>query len=274
MAQSLPEALKQADWVKEMVLYSHMLVGLQAATLCDWARVKAILGLLKAAQPWAGFPEIMTLYLNGVLLQGTMQLSPALEVWSDPIFDLSRHSGPKADVNNIEYHLSILAALNRLLILNSNRDEAAVVDLMDELRPLCEDNPDGEIRMAYHLVLSSLDFSPPRTRPLREVRDHIGHALAVAKATGNTHCLSISLNIMRWRLFENVSGEQALKSAKAGAQQANKSGNVLWRSVGEGMLARTYELMTMMPQARDQARAAQQTGVKFANEAYSRMQAR
>ncbi|KAK0652881.1 cohesin loading factor-domain-containing protein [Cercophora newfieldiana] len=269
VARSLPEAVKQADWVAEIVLYSHMLVGLQAATLCDWARVKIILNLLKNAQPAVGFPEIMTLYLNGVLMQGTMQSAAALEIWLDPMFDLDRHTGPKANTSHIGYQLSILAALSRLWILNANRDEVAMVDLIDQLRPLCEDNPDVEIKMAYHLVLSSLNFSPPRSMQIQQVKAHIQHALSISQSAQNTHCLSMALNIMRSRLFENVSGDQALKSARAAAQQAARGGNILWKSVGEGMLARTYELMGMA----NEANAAQEAGVKYANEAYARTQA-
>jgi hypothetical protein len=246
-----------------------MLVGLQAATLCDWARVKKILEVLQNAQLSAGFPAIMTLYLNGVLMQGTAQLTAAMEIWSDPRFDLDQNNGPKTSANHIEYQLSILAGLSRLWILNGNRDEGGMIDLIDQLRPLCEDNPDPEIKTAYNLVLSSIDFSPPRSMPLQQVKGHIQQALANAQATQNFHCLSIALNIMRLRLFENVAGEQAVKSAKAGTAQAKKSGNILWMSVGEGMLAQSYELMGAMAEAM----ASRDAGVKFANEAYTRMQA-
>ncbi|KAK0619331.1 cohesin loading factor-domain-containing protein [Immersiella caudata] len=268
-SRSLPESLRQAGWANEVVYYTYMLVGLQAATLCDWVRVKNILEVLKNAQPSAGFPKIMTLYLNGVLMQGTAQLAAAAEIWSDPLFHLDQNSGHKTSTNHIEYQLSILAGLNRLWILNGNRDEAGMIDLIDQLRPLCEDDPDPEIKTAYNLVLSSIDFKPPRSMPLQQVKGHIQQALANAQATQNFHCLSIALNIMRLRLFENVAGEQAVKSAKAGTAQAKKSGNILWMSVGEGMLGQSYELMGAMAEAA----ASREAGVMFANEAYSRMQA-
>jgi hypothetical protein len=54
---------------------------------------------------------------------------------------------------------------------------------------------------------------------------------------------------MRSRLFENVIGEQALKSAMAAAKQAQRSGNVLWQSVADGMLAQSYEVQGHHQQA-------------------------
>jgi hypothetical protein len=44
------------------------------------------------------------------------------------------------------------------------------------------------------------------------------------------------------RFFANVVGAQAEKSALAASVQAQKSGNVLWRSVADGMLAQCYEV--------------------------------
>jgi hypothetical protein len=44
------------------------------------------------------------------------------------------------------------------------------------------------------------------------------------------------------RFFANVVGNQAEKSAKAASFQAKNSGNVLWMSVADGMLAQNYEV--------------------------------
>jgi len=268
--QSLPKALKQADWAKELGCYAHILVGLQAATLCDWAKVRKCLELIERAQPPTGFPDIMVLYLNGVLMQGTAQLLEALEIWANPRFDVYKRGGPKTNTSHIEYELSILAALNRLWIMHdpANRDEAAMADLVDQLRPLCEDNPDLEIKTAYNLVLASIEFSPPRSIPLQQIKGHIQHALSGAQATNNVHCLSMALNIMRLRLFENVVGEQAVKSAKAGSTQAKKSGNLLWMSVAEGMLSQSHEMRGAVAEAR----MAREAGVQLANDAYQRSQ--
>ncbi|KAK4122120.1 hypothetical protein N657DRAFT_681933 [Parathielavia appendiculata] len=71
---------------------------------------------------------------------------------------------------------------------------------------------------------------------------HIQQSLSGAQQTSKTQYLSMALNIMRARLFEYMVGEQAIKSAKAGSAPARKSGNVLWMSVVDGMLAQSFEM--------------------------------
>ena len=266
----LPETLKHADWAKELICYAYVLIGLQAATLSDWARVRVCLQVIQDAQPPAGFLEIMTLYLTGVLKQGTARLHEALEIWRDPRFRLVWSSERKNTPNHVEIELSILAALNRLWTLQdpASRDESEMADVMDQLRPLCEDNPDPEIQTAYNLVLATLSLSPPLQLSIQQVKSHIQKSLQGAQRTNNTQCLSMALNIMRCRLFENVVGEQAVKSAKAGATQAKRCGNLLWMSVADGMLAQSLGTEGAL----EEARAARESGVRLANEAYLKTQ--
>jgi len=66
--------------------------------------------------------------------------------------------------------------------------------------------------------------------------------LSGARTTANTQFLCITLNVMCNRFFSNVVGAQAEKSAMAASVQAMRSGNILWRSVAEGMLAQCYEV--------------------------------
>ncbi|KAK3327543.1 cohesin loading factor [Cercophora scortea] len=261
--QPLPEALKQAGWAKELYCYAHILVGLQAATLCDWAKVKMCLQLIEKAQAPAGFLDLMTLYLSGVLHQGTADLPGALRIWTDPRFQMDSNQNPKTNPSQIESELSILAALNRLWIMQEPnlRDDAETADVMEMLRPLCEDNPDQEIRTAYNLVLASITIDPPLS--INQVKRHIQNSLAGAQQTTNTHFLSIALNIMRFRLFENVVGDQALKSARAGSAQAKKSGNLLWMSVADGMLSQSHEVQGAFAEAH----ANRESGIRLANEA-------
>ncbi|KAM7187969.1 MAU2 chromatid cohesion factor [Rhypophila sp. PSN 637] len=264
-SQSLPEALKNSDWAKELACYSHVLIGLQSATLCDWAKVKSCLKAIEEVQPPSNdFLDIVTLYLSGIFYQGTANLRRALEIWKDKRFDLEGDMGARNHVSStVRTELSILSTLNRIWIMQdpSCTDDAETDRLVDLLKPLCEDHPDSEIRTAYHLVLASCRFDPPFS--INQIKSHIQHSLAGAQPTSNTQCLSIALNTMRCRLFENVVGEQALKSAKAGSAQAKKSGNLLWMSVAEGMLAQSYE----MQGALIDAQASRELGVKLANEA-------
>ena len=242
-----------------------MLIGLEAATLSDWARVKQSLDAIRASQPPTTSLDSLTSYLEGVFYQGAAKLDKALEVWKDQKFEVEP-SGALKNGSHLETELSILAALNRVWILqdNSCRDEAEIAELVDLLRPICEDNTDIEIRTAYNLVMAACSFQPALTLP--QLKRHIQGCMQGAQTINNTQYLSMALNIMRNKLFENVVGEQALKSAKAGATQAKKSGNLLWMSVADGMLAQSYEMQGQI----NEARMARRSGVRLANEAYER----
>lgn len=266
--QALPEALQQAKWAKELACYTHILIGLQASTLSDWAKVKTCLQTVQQSQPGQGFLGVLTLYLEGVLYQGTAQLDKAVEIWKDASFEMDWSGVPKHGGSRIVAELSLLAALNRLWIMQepSQTDDAEMAELVDLLRPICEDNPDRELRTVYNLVLSSIRLNPPLS--INQIKRHIQQSLSGAQNTSNTQHLSIALNIMRCRLFENVVGEQALKSAKAGSAQARKSGNVLWMSVADGMLAQSYEMQGALVDAR----ASHEAGVRLANEAFAKTQ--
>ena len=266
--QSLPVALSQADWARELICYAHILTGLQASTLSDWAKVKSCLETVEENRPSSDFLTVLTLYLEGVLYQGTAALDKATTIWKDKKFEMDWTGAPKPSGSRIEAELSILAALNRLWIMQEpgQTDDGEMAELVDLLRPICEDNPDQEIRTVYNLVLASVRLEPPLS--INQIKRHIQQSLSGAQQTSNTQYLSIALNIMRYKLFENVVGEQALKSAKAGSAQARKSGNVLWMSVAEGMLAQSFE----MQGAVGEAKATHEAGVRLANEAFAKTQ--
>jgi hypothetical protein len=189
-----------------------------------------------------------------------------MEIWKDGKFETDWSGAPKANGSRIATELSILAVLNRLWIMQepSHEDLDETAELVDLLRPICEDNPDLEIRTVYNLVLSSIRTKPPLS--VNQVKRHIQQSLSGAQQTSNTQYLSIALNIMRCRLFENVVGEQALKSAKAGSAQARKSGNVLWMSVADGMLAQSFEMQGALAEAR----ATQEAAIRLANDAFEK----
>lgn len=265
--QSLPEAVEQDDWVKELICYSHVLVGLQAATLSDWARVKKCVQMIREINPPPGFLDIMVSYLTGVLKQGTGNRVDALEIWTSPMFALDWSREHRPSTTHIERELSILAALNRLWIINdaASRDEAEMSEILEQLQPLCEDNPNMEIKTAYNVVQATISFGP---LSMQNVKRHISHALNGSKVTNNTQSLSMALNIMRCRLFDNVVGDQAVKSARAGVAQAKKSGSLIWMSVADGMLASSLQMCGQVQEARQ----AYELGTQLANEAFKRTQ--
>lgn len=263
-AASLPDAIQRADWETELFCYTNILMGLQAATLSEWAKVKKVLRVVEEAGPRSEVLKILTLYLSGVLQQGVANLDGALRIFESPEFDLE--STENRQRGHIQTEVSILAALNRLWIMqhSSKADYKKTADLLDVLHPLCADSPDLEIGAAFNLILATIKTNPPSS--INQIKRHIQLALNGAQKTGNTHCLAMALNIMRCRLFENVVGEQALKSAKAGSAQAKKSGNRLWMSVAEGMLAQSFEMQGAIAEAR----ATKGDGIRLANEAFAR----
>jgi hypothetical protein len=181
---------------------------------------------------------MLALYLSGVYHQGTGDLSKAMSIFRDSRF-LVDHTTQRARCNRLG--VSLLATLNALWIMQHPKyqDVAESTRLLDSIRPLCQDHLDVEIRIAFNLVLATITIQPPQS--LQQAKSSMHLSLNGSKAAGNTHCLAIALCIMRSRLFENVVGEQALKSARAASAQAKRSGNLLWMSVADGMLAQSME---------------------------------
>lgn len=163
-----------------------------------------------------------------------------------------------------EFEVRLLAAFNRIWIMqhSDRRDDRQTTELIDQLRPLCADHPNLEIRTAWNLVLAATQTNPPIG--MTAAKSHLATALNGAKVLGDVQTLSIALNLMRAKLFQNIVGDQALKSAKAGASQARRSGNVLWMSVAEGMLAQSYEVQGQIVEAQNSWSAA----VAFAGDAF------
>jgi hypothetical protein len=244
------------------------MMGLRYATLSDWAKVKERLHYLERLKPSQGILELYSLYLSGTYYQGTANLALALGVFEDPRFSLGLAKSEGASERQLEFQLSILAALNRLWILQepSHRDDRKTAELAEQLKTQCEQNPDPEIKTAYNVAMAAIQKTPPLS--INQIKRHIQSSLNGAQNTSNTHFTSIALNTMRCRLFENVVGEQALKSAKAGAAQAKRVGNLLWMSVADGMLAQSYEVQGAMVEAR----TARESGIRLANEAFTKTQ--
>ncbi len=207
--------------------------------------------------------DVSALYLTGVYEQGTADLAAALRTFQDPVFAIPA-GGPQSDSSPSDS--ALLAGLNRMWIMQHPiyRDERKLAELQEQLPPFFAEHPDIDVRTAYHIVFSAMQPNPPLS--MNRVKQHIQMALSGSQATLNTQFLSFTLNIMRHRLFENVVAKQAVKSAKAAVSQARKSGNVLWMSVADGMLAQSHEMLNEA----EEANAAKESGIRFANEAVVR----
>lgn len=229
----------------EVRCYIHVLTGLHSATNSHWDKVKQDLSAIQSLsgrKPFPGMLGSLCSYLKGAYYQGVGDLTRALEIYCSPAFELDRYLHAVRSDKHGEFELAVLATLNRLWIIQhpDYEDEKTSQELMETLSATVTDSVDIELRTAYHLVMATAKTHP--RQPISQVKSHIHHSLTSSQKTHNTHCLSLALNIMRCKLFENVVGEQALKSAKAASAQAVKSGNKLWKSVADGMLADSYEV--------------------------------
>ncbi|RFN50141.1 putative sh3-domain protein cyk3, partial [Fusarium flagelliforme] len=245
---SLQDAMSQREWRLEAQTYLTVLLGLYAASHCQWDLVRQAVQKLEVLMTPSiqGILRLLTLYLSGVYCQAIGELHEAMKVFQKPDFDLDRRgTGIKA----AHRELAMLAGLNRLWIMQhpNERNDPETLDLIDRLYPLCANHHNVDLRTAWHNVMAAIVTEPPQQ--LNHQKQHIQAAMAGSKSTNNVLGAAVTLAIMRSRLFENVIGEQALKSAMAAAKQAQRSGNVLWQSVADGMLAQSYEVQGHHQQA-------------------------
>ncbi|KAI0019660.1 hypothetical protein F4780DRAFT_437446 [Xylariomycetidae sp. FL0641] len=261
---NLEEAIKNCDWRREVKCYLQILRGLHFATSTRWTKVKDCVSQLeKLIHPAPGNLIVLyTMYLAGAYHQGTGDLKGADEVFSHDKFSLDPERPQRR--KPAELDVAILANFNLIWIRQhpSRRDDSYTQVLLDQLRPLCADHPNLEIRTAYNLVLAAIQTEPPT--PMTAVKTHISAALNNAKALGDVQTLSIALNLMRAKLFQSIVGDQALKSAKAASTQAKKSGNTLWMSVADGMLAQSFDVQGQTAEAQK----AWQDAITYSTQAF------
>lgn len=231
-----------------MLCYFCIYLAFCSANIGDWAASKQHIDDLMANVRSFGIPltgplEDFSLYLTGVYHQGMGQLDHALHIFGDDKFSLlASKSLNTTSADQLHMDISLLAALNKLWILqdSARQDTYANNSLIDELRPFCENHASKDIQTAFNLVLATVATNPPAQ--LFQVKNYLRSALQGATVTANTQFLCITLNVMCSRFFSNVIGDQAEKSAMAASTQASNSGNVLWKSVADGMLANCYEV--------------------------------
>ncbi|KAI0840260.1 cohesin loading factor-domain-containing protein [Hypoxylon sp. FL0890] len=269
LPNSLADAIARSDWQKEWMCYLYILQGLHFATHTRWVEVKNCVAQLEnmVKPPLEGVVVLYSTYLAGVYHQGTGDLKTASSIFRNRMFSLDGGSGGNGNRESTELEVSLLATFNRLWIMQhpDYRDDRLTLELLEQLRPLCADHPNMEIRTAYNLVLAAVQTNPPI--PMTAVKMHISTALNNAQSLGNVQTLSIALNLMRAKLFQSIVGDQALKSARAASNQAKRSGNTLWMSVADGMLAQSFDVQG---QSLD-ARKAWEDATQYARQAFDMM---
>lgn len=232
----------------ETTCYLHILRGLHLATSTKWDEVKYCVTQLETlVTPTSGSTIVLySMYLAGVYHQGTGNLEAAINIYSHPSFSLIADETRGKHRKPVEFEVALLATFNLIWIMQDlhYRNDQRTQELLEQIRSLCTDHPNMEIRTAYNLVMAAIQTNPPIS--MTAVKTHISTALSNAKNLADVHTLSIALNLMRAKLFQSIVGDQALKSAKAASTQARRSGNTLWMSVADGMLSQSYEVQGAM----------------------------
>lgn len=246
--------------------YYQMFMGFYAAGISDWKQVKLHIDQLRSTARQFDFTlpgplDCLALYLTGVYYQGSGDLGAALRIFQDP--RLSLNQSKMTATSKIEGEFSILAALNTLWILQTpgHQNVAKNVATLAMLEPICEKHPNLDIQTAFQLVQATIPNNSPN--PLFSIKKYLSAALTGAKKTQNTQFTCIVLNVMCVRFFSNVVGPQAEKSAAAGQVQAQKSGNLLWQSVSDGLMAKCYDVQGK----KQEAAVTMASAEKFAFEA-------
>lgn len=244
----LPDLVSKRHWRGEILCYFRLYMAFCWAGVANWTKAKQYLDELRSTVQsfeisLAGPLGHLMMYLDGVYHQGIGDFDTALHIFGHAKFNLSTaKSTTLTSADQVERDIALLAALNTLWILQDKPrlDPDRNMVLMERLEPYCANHPNQEIRAAFNLVVATVETNPPSQ--LFKVKSYLRAALDCAQATANTQFLAITLSVMCSRFFNNVVGAQAEKSARAASVQASKSGNVLWMSVADGMLARCYEV--------------------------------
>ena len=257
----------QRTWRTVAQTYLCTLLGLVAASHCQWGKVEEFMARLDSLITSSTHPTIWLLatYLRGVYFQGVGDLQEALTVFSQPCFAIPPPAAVGAGPRAGQRETALLAGLNRLWIMQhpAHRDDGLTQDLIETLQPFCSNHSNVDLRTAWHNVAAALETDPPQQ--LNQQKQHIQAAMSGSKATSNILGAAVTLCIMRSRFFENVIGEQALKSARAASKQAQRSGNMLWQSVADGMLAHSYEVQGQRDESgQEWAKATQEARDAFA----------
>lgn len=261
----LSVALHQRSWRIDTQAYLCCVLGLLAASHCHWKTTRMYIDKLQeiVSEETPTGIRLFMYYLTGSYFQGVGQLTDAMDIFKSSCYRLDSTNGPCFQAGYGE--LALLAGLNRLWLMQheSCRNDDETSELIEELQPFCNNHWNKDLRTAWHNVAAALVTEPPQQ--LNQQKTHIQTAMSGSRETSNVLGAAVTLCIMRSRFFENVMGDQALKSARAASKQAQRSGNMLWQSVADGMLAQSYDFQSQ----RDESQQEYQKATMEAKQAFS-----
>lgn len=261
--------LETSKWRQKIATYAHIYQAFCLSFRSEWAEARKHLDEISHASSYLGendgpFEEYL-IYLKGICYQGSGELDLALDAYGDSRLALrydNRQTLLPAD--QVRYDLSILAKLNSLWIVQeaSHQNPLKVTGDLANLETLCDRHPDKDLQTALSLVKATVLTDPPASAIKQ--KNFLQSALQKAKENSNNQFLCMVFSIMYSKFFHGVVGEQAMKSVSTADVFAKKSGNTLWRSVAEGLLAEAHNTHGQTAEAQAAIhRATQLAGAAF-----------
>ena len=249
---SIPAAINQRNWLTTLDWQLRFVLGIMACHSEDGAHGKMALKSLRARVAQHPFNNSdtyarTTLYLEAIYHQTRGALDEALSTYSQPVFSLPE-AGSTATISDFKTDISILAAMNRLLILRNpaHPEHHLCSVIFGQLEPLCNSHPNHYIEGAFRIIraLTCSDNSINRQKTL------ISNALGASQKLPNQQFVAMCLNYMTSRFFADQVGEQAIKSVRAARSVAKQQGSVLWRAVSYGLCINTFQRNGLLEDAR------------------------
>ncbi|KAL9099197.1 MAG: hypothetical protein Q9163_005273 [Psora crenata] len=240
LATSIMLATSQQLWRQQMSCYMRVYLAFILCARSSWVTAQQHLSNVQGTMTsWADCPpdlQHLTQYLSATIAQGTGDLPSAIQIYRNHTISTSTSF---AKVAHFSEDISLVCTLNALLILRDpcHPDHHMFPTLIGRLRTLCLNHPNRQIQSAYHLLHSVL----PGSTTITATKQSLQSALQAAKATSNNQLMCMVLNIMSWKFFRGVVGEQAEKSAMASQSLARKVGLGLWMCVSAGAVGKTLE---------------------------------
>ena len=241
-----------------MTCYMRLYLAFTLCARTSWSAAKAQQAKIEASLVlMVNTPEpllLLTVYLRAVICQGTGDLAEALSLYQSSILSLPALSEQRSR-SQISLDISILSTLNMILIIRSpsHPENYLVSSLVSRLESLCLHNQNHQICSAYHLVTATTS-----SETILLTKQSLQSALQASKQADNKHLMCMVLNLMSWKFFRGVVGDQAERSARASQNLAHQCMNGLWITVSAGLLADTLEVAGR----NEEAERARQHGVK------------
>ncbi|KAF1990076.1 hypothetical protein K402DRAFT_325508 [Aulographum hederae CBS 113979] len=241
---SVSGALERTKWEHLLEWYMHLHLTFVLCHRSDWKAAKASLATLERTmdavdQVGDGLITRWTIYLKGAIAQSSGDSSLALSTFQLPIFNLPESNNHPFDAGT---DLSILASMNLLTLIRdpTHPSNDLAGDLLSQLEPFCLTHPNKSIYAALHFLKATC--SPPEHITIMKRKQWINISLQTAHAIGNHQILAMAMNFMTHFCFNNILGEQAVKSAKTGWALAKRVKSDMWSVVAGGMLQEKLEV--------------------------------